>query len=491
MQESRIELPQDIAHLERLSSELENNEQILHKWLECKRERAQAETKYEDALKKLADIKREKDDCDNKVIEHQKEWREWLLERGFSDIIRPEGFEAIIQAIEGARVSEKSVQEYRYRMSQMEPYFDRVRSGIKSIMKQCGRKPATKDFGVEELNSLYQALEVTRNAKQQQNELKIQYEAVQSNISKINEYIKAKITECKALQQQTTANNEEDFRCIAEAFEQLCEYNQKIENSNNILRSIAGTDEDQLNLETELNKTRPIELKADQDQLQTHLKEIEELISADLREIGGIKERLSSLANNDLLGELLLHTNSIRVQLLQATKRWVRLIVCRHLLEQAQGIYERERQPRVMQRANGYLAKMTFEQYRILSPLGEHTIHLEDTKLDRKGEHAWSSGLADQVYLAIRLGLIQEFGCHRERLPIILDDVLLKFDPNRQLGTAGIIIELANENQIFIFSCQPDIANVIEETFKSYNTNKCGFLKYTISDGAIMVQNFV
>ena len=40
----------------------------------------------------------------------------------------------------------------------------------------------------------------------------------------------------------------------------------------------------------------------------------------------------------------------------------------------------------------------------------------------------WSSGLADQVYLALRLALAKVFSYQVDALPIILDDILVRFD---------------------------------------------------------------
>ena len=42
-----------------------------------------------------------------------------------------------------------------------------------------------------------------------------------------------------------------------------------------------------------------------------------------------------------------------------------------------------------------------------------------------------SRGTAEQLYLALRFGLIEEFARHAEPLPVVMDDILVNFDEAR------------------------------------------------------------
>ena len=74
--------------------------------------------------------------------------------------------------------------------------------------------------------------------------------------------------------------------------------------------------------------------------------------------------------------------------------------------------------------------------------------------LNERGErlpiHHWSSGLADQVYLALRLALAKVFSYQVDALPIILDDILVRFDENRQKSALELLADLVNINR---FGC--------------------------------------
>jgi len=75
-----------------------------------------------------------------------------------------------------------------------------------------------------------------------------------------------------------------------------------------------------------------------------------------------------------------------------------------------------------------------------------------------------SRGTRDQVYLAVRLGLVRLLG-RQETLPILLDDPLVHFDPERRRSAMKLLEELSGEHQVLFFSCDlersfPDVHRV-------------------------------
>lgn len=71
-------------------------------------------------------------------------------------------------------------------------------------------------------------------------------------------------------------------------------------------------------------------------------------------------------------------------------------------------------------------------------------------------EKQWSSGTADQVYLAIRLSLAMAFSRQIEPMPIILDDILVRFDEQRQQEALRFLADLGKTEQIFLFTCSKE-----------------------------------
>jgi uncharacterized protein YhaN len=208
-------------------------------------------------------------------------------------------------------------------------------------------------------------------------------------------------------------------------------------------------------------------------------------LSASERQIGALNKELSQLVTDDMLGRQLLEHKQIAARTQQSLRRWAARAVCLALLDRARGIYERESQPAVIRHASALLETMTAGRYRLLASLNEEQVHLEDARLQRKSQRAWSSGLADQAYLAVRLGWAREFGRQHEPLPVILDDVLVRFDPDRRELAARVLLEFARSQQVLLFSCHPELAEVVLAAGDREELRDVPCAVYNVDDGRI------
>ena len=68
-----------------------------------------------------------------------------------------------------------------------------------------------------------------------------------------------------------------------------------------------------------------------------------------------------------------------------------------------------------------------------------------------------SRGTVEQLYLCLRLGLAETFAERAESLPIILDDVLVNFDPGRAASVAEALADTAERHQVLFFTCHPHL----------------------------------
>ncbi|MBW1806426.1 MAG: hypothetical protein JRJ06_08715, partial [Deltaproteobacteria bacterium] len=72
-------------------------------------------------------------------------------------------------------------------------------------------------------------------------------------------------------------------------------------------------------------------------------------------------------------------------------------------------------------------------------------------------------GTAEQLYLSLRFGFIREFSRRSNPLPVIMDEILVNFDPRRAKATVKGIFELSREHQVLFFTCHPDTAELFKE----------------------------
>ncbi len=78
------------------------------------------------------------------------------------------------------------------------------------------------------------------------------------------------------------------------------------------------------------------------------------------------------------------------------------------------------------------------------------------------GGEELSAGTVDQLYLAVRYGLL-EFLSGPGGAPFVLDDVLVHFDPERRQAAIGVLREIARERQVILLACENHLAGEADE----------------------------
>ncbi|MFV0421997.1 AAA family ATPase [Oleidesulfovibrio sp.] len=211
----------------------------------------------------------------------------------------------------------------------------------------------------------------------------------------------------------------------------------------------------------------------------TGLRNEEETLRTDLHEI---KAALRSLETSDQTAQLLTRRESLTETLRRNARQWTTLALARHFVEQAKNTFEQERQPAVIKAAAEFLQIITDGAYtHIQTSLEDSSIRAVTAKGDVRLPHELSRGTAEQLYLALRLGYISNHAAHGEPLPVIMDDILVNFDPHRAASTARAFARLAQRNQVLFFTCHPATAEMMQE--QAQNT-----ALFAVKDGTITAQ---
>ena len=194
------------------------------------------------------------------------------------------------------------------------------------------------------------------------------------------------------------------------------------------------------------------------------IQEVEERHSILLGERGGIENELERLTGEEDSSRLRVQRVTLVEQLRECAREWSKLTFAHELLERTRQKFEVERQPRVVQHAQDFFSRITGQRYtRLFVPIGERSVTVMDGTGGTKTPQELSRGTREQLYLALRFGLVREFGEHAERLPVVVDEVLVNFDPERARLAAESFAELSETNQVLVFTCHPSIAELFVE----------------------------
>lgn len=206
----------------------------------------------------------------------------------------------------------------------------------------------------------------------------------------------------------------------------------------------------------------------DEDQLSALLAEAGARLGEAEAELGRLKEErgrlkaeLEQLQSGERHAGLLLENAAREAELGQLLEQYAVRAMAAHLIRKAREIHERERQPGVLLRASRHFGRITRGRYvRVLSPMGEKDI-LAETKDGRRLSSAMlSRGTAEQLYLAMRFALAEEYG-RIVNLPLVLDDIFVNFDRVRLAETLDVVAEVARRRQILLFTCHEHVAEAV------------------------------
>jgi uncharacterized protein YhaN len=128
------------------------------------------------------------------------------------------------------------------------------------------------------------------------------------------------------------------------------------------------------------------------------------------------------------------------------------------LLDRTLKIYESEKQPKVMERSSQIFRAITGGAFRAVRfPMDSECIIVEREDRSTVEETLLSRGSLEQVYLSMRLAHLDVYHRDEATIPVVMDDVLVNFDPDRAQRTANLLAKFADETeiQILYFTCHP------------------------------------
>lgn len=180
-------------------------------------------------------------------------------------------------------------------------------------------------------------------------------------------------------------------------------------------------------------------------------------------ERGQVQEEMRQIGLDTTMAKTLQQKEQLENGLKQTLEDWATQVLIATFMERAQADYEKDKQPKALERASRYISLLTKGAYQLDTAQVSRGVHVIDKSGQRVPASKWSSGLADQVYLAIRLSLAQAFGEQVEPLPIILDDILVRFDEERSQSALRLLAQLAKTEQILIFTCHKRVLELAQK----------------------------
>ena len=171
--------------------------------------------------------------------------------------------------------------------------------------------------------------------------------------------------------------------------------------------------------------------------------------------LGQYQGRMEVLGDRD---EMLRQLKRINERIVKLEDTYAALLIAQETLTAARAELQRRFAPRITQRAQKLLSRMTGGRYHSLTMSEDFSLQAGAGEEDTVHDAMWrSDGTVDQLYLALRLAVAEELP---PEAPLILDDALVRFDDKRMKAAVGILKEMAKDKQVICFTCQGREADV-------------------------------
>lgn len=201
------------------------------------------------------------------------------------------------------------------------------------------------------------------------------------------------------------------------------------------------------------------DLAAEQNERLAQVREDHDALAA---QVAALRERLDEDGRSDETALVRQQLEGARADAQAALASYAVHRIAVSLIDSTREQYERERQGPVVEAASRVFSAMTEGRYtRVHAPLDNSGIAVFTASGERKTTAELSRGTAEQLYLALRVGLIGSLGEMGRMLPVLMDDVVVNFDPERRAGSVAAVRELASVRQVVYFTCHPEMAQLL------------------------------
>jgi uncharacterized protein YhaN len=457
-----------LEEVDRAEAELEAEQEALHLWQPAHQRYQECKEETERCQRELVEAEQNMVEAQKALHDSEQQWLSWLSQAGLAESLTPNSALEVMERIRSLRQQAGSLREIEDRLNVLERLVQDYREETKSIAQQLEVSDILTEDVEAVVHRLVSELEREEEAQRSREALQQQLGEYKGELEQDSVHLREVEEELKGLFTEGGATDEAEFRHRANLYEHRLTAKVALEQHLSNLENLGGRGDDQVRFQEELHRCSPERLQADEDELYQEVQELEEKLASLQEQFGRLDERREQLESAEELSVLRQRRKGLLAELSETAKGWSVLTICLRFLQEARRIYEKERKQPVVRESEHFFRTITNGRYQaIVAPHGEESIEVVGANGSRYQLDILSRGTAEQLYLSLRFGYVQEFGRRARPLPVVMDDILVNFDPQRARASISAILELAERNQILFFTCHPETVSLIKELDQS------------------------
>jgi len=202
-----------------------------------------------------------------------------------------------------------------------------------------------------------------------------------------------------------------------------------------------------------------------------------------LSRLGALGQERQNLLAQKLPADIRAELKTLDEDIAQLTRERDQVALAFGLLRLGEEKYRREHQPELIRRAGEYLSVITGGKYSrmMLSP-DQDALWIYQERMGvylDPMEKRLSKGTLEQIYLSLRLAMLDQLDPAGIPLPLVLDETLVDWDDRRLRSALSVLRQVSRKRQIFLFTCHPAMADMMNEMDMGAQIISLGDAAYT------------
>jgi uncharacterized protein YhaN len=381
------------------------------------------------------------------------EWREWLKQRKLDPGIAPNTTKNIGKTTRQIKSIISQRGRLDERIEQMQSTIGEALDCITNLAPLVENVSLKKEIP-DNIETLCNALENSKANRERRNLVENQHIEQKAKIVRLESQLKNNTNEIAKFIRSAGAINTEDFYQKQSAFERYKALEKIVEQKRGIIHSNVGLGQHFDQFLEDIQSTPLEEIKQKLGKRLAEYLELQKTREQLLQDIGETRNELDKLSSNNNLVDRQIELESQKQELKLVAETWASYRSALVLIDSAKKKYEKNRQPGVIRSAENLFSKITNGTYsHIIKPIDSDDILVEDAQHKRKSVQEMSRGTLEQLYLAMRFGLIDEYESRSEPLPAVLDDVCVNFDDERDEKLIEVLNQFGQQRQVIVLTC--------------------------------------
>ncbi|MGP0565205.1 MULTISPECIES: AAA family ATPase [unclassified Nitrospina] len=382
-----------------------------------------------------------------------KDWQGWLAERGFHTGLDANQLEDVMRRIERTQDLLRERDELDARIESMEADLQKGRSLVE---RAASALPGTKlkDNLLVNMEWVADRYEAQRARQEERRQINASLEEHVERLERLKAVKETPRRNLDRLILEAGAKDEAGFEELVSSWKRACGLKQKADRARQDVQSRMGVGEAFDAVVKELRDAEPTRLDSERIASEEQVDELVKQIQEVDQKLGGCKKEQERLASNDALFEAQSRVGMLKQRLDRAGRDWAVATLTLSMLDRSLKTYQETHQPAVYRAASDWFGRITGGAYEAVRyQMESDVVDVRTASGDFKPVEHLSRGTREQLYLALRLALIQEYEKESEPLPVLMDDVWVNFDDARRDRFVEVLVEFAKDRQVIVLSC--------------------------------------